>query len=97
MESGPRLRSQVQKESGFVIVQQYAGIAQLVERNLAKVEVAGPSPVSRSVSGRSSIQGHSHSMRRRSREMAFQLRLRENSSMILPCCPSAHPVAGFFV
>jgi hypothetical protein len=25
-----------------------AGIAQLVERNLAKVEVAGPSPVSRS-------------------------------------------------
>jgi hypothetical protein len=26
----------------------YAGIAQLVERNLAKVEVAGPSPVSRS-------------------------------------------------
>jgi hypothetical protein len=26
----------------------HAGIAQLVERNLAKVEVAGPSPVSRS-------------------------------------------------
>jgi hypothetical protein len=27
---------------------QYAGIAQLVERNLAKVDVAGPNPVSRS-------------------------------------------------
>ena len=29
----------------------HAGIAQLVERNLAKVEVAGPSPVSRSILG----------------------------------------------
>ena len=28
--------------------QMYAAIAQLVERNLAKVEVAGPSPVCRS-------------------------------------------------
>ena len=28
----------------------FAGIAQLVERNLAKVDVAGSSPVSRSVS-----------------------------------------------
>jgi hypothetical protein len=28
----------------------YAGIAQLVERNLAKVEVAGSNPVSRSTS-----------------------------------------------
>ena len=27
----------------------YAGIAQLVERNLAKVEVAGSNPVSRSI------------------------------------------------
>ena len=27
----------------------YAGIAQLIERNLAKVEVAGLSPVSRSI------------------------------------------------
>ena len=30
----------------------YAGIAQLVEHNLAKVGVAGSSPVSRSVGGR---------------------------------------------
>jgi hypothetical protein len=36
-----------------------AGIAQLVERNLAKVEVAGPSPVSRSVSRMHSNQRHS--------------------------------------
>ncbi len=33
-------------EIGFII---YAGIAQLVEHNLAKVGVAGSSPVSRSV------------------------------------------------
>jgi hypothetical protein len=32
----------------WYIIDSYAGIAQLVERNLAKVEVAGPSPVSRS-------------------------------------------------
>ena len=29
--------------------QMYAAIAQLVERNLAKVEVAGPNPVCRSI------------------------------------------------
>jgi hypothetical protein len=32
----------------WYIIAGIAGIAQLVERNLAKVEVAGPSPVSRS-------------------------------------------------
>lgn len=32
-----------------------AGVAQLVERNLAKVEVAGPSPVFRSENQRSAI------------------------------------------
>jgi hypothetical protein len=34
--------------SSFVTASQYAGIAQLVEHNLAKVGVAGSSPVSRS-------------------------------------------------
>ena len=32
----------------FKVCRFIAGIAQLVERNLAKVEVAGPNPVSRS-------------------------------------------------
>jgi hypothetical protein len=36
------------KVSVCYICQTHAGIAQLVERNLAKVDVAGSSPVSRS-------------------------------------------------
>ena len=36
-----------------------AGIAQLVERNLAKVDVAGSNPVSRSVPGHAGTWGHS--------------------------------------
>ena len=32
-------------------LKKFAGIAQLIERNLAKVEVAGLSPVSRSLFG----------------------------------------------
>ena len=43
----------------WYIIAGNAGIAQLVERNLAKVEVAGPSPVSRSVSRMHSNQRHS--------------------------------------
>ena len=35
----------------FLLLLIYAGIAQLVERNLAKVDVAGSSPVSRSNPG----------------------------------------------
>jgi|WetSurMetagenome_2_1015567.scaffolds.fasta_scaffold805425_2 hypothetical protein len=42
-----------------ILLMVLAGIAQLVERNLAKVEVAGPSPVSRSVSRMHSNQRHS--------------------------------------
>jgi hypothetical protein len=34
----------------------FAGIAQLVERNLAKVEVAGSSPVARSCSSAGAIR-----------------------------------------
>ena len=37
------------KGSNAYIFVAHAGIAQLVERNLAKVDVAGSSPVSRSV------------------------------------------------
>ena len=37
--------------AGFALQHTTAGIAQLVERNLAKVDVAGSSPVSRSVPG----------------------------------------------
>jgi hypothetical protein len=37
--------------AGIAILSTNAGIAQLVERNLAKVDVAGSSPVSRSVPG----------------------------------------------
>ena len=36
------------KTHGMLLLNDFAGIAQLVERNLAKVEVAGLSPVSRS-------------------------------------------------
>ena len=35
--------------SNYKLILNFAGIAQLVERNLAKVEVAGLSPVSRSL------------------------------------------------
>ena len=50
------------RESNAYIFTAHAGIAQLVERNLAKVDVAGSSPVSRSVfhgsgSSRETIQG----------------------------------------
>ena len=37
-------------DHGGGYTQECAGIAQLVERNLAKVEVAGSNPVSRSIS-----------------------------------------------
>ena len=43
--------------SNAYIFNAHAGIAQLVERNLAKVDVAGSSPVSRSVSNGSSPSG----------------------------------------
>ena len=40
--------SSLETYGGAAIVVRSAGIAQLVERNLAKVEVAGSSPVARS-------------------------------------------------
>ncbi len=45
------------KRTVYYISDANAGIAQLVERNLAKVEVAGSSPVSRSVPYRWDNQG----------------------------------------
>jgi hypothetical protein len=43
----------LQKVENFAILALlYAGIAQLVERNLAKVDVAGSNPVSRSVNAK---------------------------------------------
>ena len=62
----------------------YAGIAQLVERNLAKVDVAGSNPVSRSVP----------LVRDREKRQSRQ-RSRFTSSCEMPRRPPSHQAAGF--
>ncbi len=61
-----------------------AGIAQLVERNLAKVDVAGSNPVSRSA-----LRGKGHSV------IAPNVPVQYTSSLKWPRRPQSHQVAGF--
>jgi hypothetical protein len=68
----------------------YAGIAQLVERNLAKVDVAGSSPVSRSVSFPDEGKGHLATG-------CQAIWLSDTSSMNLPRCHNSHQATGFFL
>ena len=66
-----------------------AGIAQLVERNLAKVDVAGSSPVSRSVPN--PVEGVGTSVRQLSSTLFVR-----TSSMNLPRCHKLPPGNGVF-
>ena len=66
-----------------------AGIAQLVERNLAKVDVAGSSPVSRSVPNPVEGEGTSDT------QLSSTLFAR-TSSMNLPRCHKLPPGNGVF-
>ncbi len=68
----------------------YAGIAQLVERNLAKVDVAGSSPVSRSVPTPQRGKGTSGNL-------SSNKITRLTSSMNLPRCPKFPPGNGVFI
>ncbi len=67
-----------------------AGIAQLVERNLAKVDVAGSSPVSRSVPLPDEGEGTSGN------QLSSTLNVGDTSSMNLPRCPKLPPGNGVF-
>ena len=63
-----------------------AGIAQLVERNLAKVDVAGSNPVSRSA-----LRGRGQSV------IAPSVSVKHTSSLKWPRRPQSHQVAGLFL
>jgi hypothetical protein len=64
-----------------------AGIAQLVERNLAKVDVAGSNPVSRSAPGDRGMGAFGNRA-----EGSYKY----TSSLKWPRRPQSHQVAGFF-
>ena len=46
------LKSKSFQSAWLICIAEHAGIAQLVERNLAKVEVVGSNPISRSIFAR---------------------------------------------